>query len=117
MILFDYMQSVAVRPTGIIEPRAVIKSVRFGYKRIVVHPSADGISPPSRLGRIGRAPSRVRCILWKLTAIGPNHAPFLIKFVKDHHVLRSLYDPACSEVVKNNARKALGITARHRVVR
>src|SRR3984893_5361548 len=117
MILFDYVQGVTVRPTGIIEPGAVIKSVRFGYKRVVVHPLAGGISPPSRLGRIGRAPGRVRGILWKLPAIGPDNAPFLIEFVKDHHVLRSLYDPACSEVVKNNARKALRITAGHRVVR
>src|SRR5580700_8128496 len=102
MILFDYVQSVAMRPAGIIEPGAVIKSVGFGYKCVVVHPFADGISPPSRLRRIGRAPGRVRCILWKLPAIGPDHAPFLIEFVKDHHVLRSLYDPACSEVVKHN---------------
>src|SRR5260370_15254941 len=43
--------------------------------------------------------------------------PFLVEFVQDHHVLRRLYDPAGSEIVKNNAWKSLRIAPGHRIIR
>src|ERR1041384_7335216 len=63
---FLHLRHVALRKARVVEPRAVIlESVRSSDERIVVHPSADRVTPPPRLRRqtIGRRPRGLLRIL------------------------------------------------------
>src|SRR5258705_4439741 len=106
LVFFPHAHRVAVRTTGVIEPRPVVESSRLGDERIVIRPAADGIAPPPRFVEL----------FGKLPAVGPDRAPFLVELVQNHDVLRRLDDPARSEIVKNDAREALRIAPRHRIV-
>src|SRR5882762_7915733 len=90
LVFFPHPHRVAVRTTAVIEPRPVVESGRLGDERIVICPSADGIAPPPRFVKLlGKLP------------VGPDRAPLLVELVQNHHVLRSLDDPARPEIVKN----------------
>jgi hypothetical protein len=116
VVLLDHVKGVAVRTPYIIQPTSVIESVRLRNERVVVHPLARRVSPPSRFRRIIRRPTRPLGILGQPPPVRPDHPPLPIELVQDQHLVRCLYDLTGPEVMKENAWKPLWITSGNRII-
>src|ERR1700680_4051756 len=120
MVRFFHLHGIALGKARIIEPSPiVIESIRLDYKRVVIDPLADRISPPTRFGRkrIGAvSPGRVLGILRQISPIGPDLAPAVLKFIQDHYVGWGLQDFACPEIMQIDAREATWITLENRII-
>src|SRR5207253_2650129 len=86
VIRLDHVQRVAVRTPGVVEPRAIVESIRVGDERVVIHPSADRVAPETgfRWRRTFDVPPGYLGIGRELSPIGPDDAPFLVDLIEDH---------------------------------
>ena len=119
MVRFHHAQGIAVGTASIVEPGSVVKSERLRNECVVIHPRADGVSPPSLFWRraIFRLPAWLFGILDQFPPVGPDDAPFLVELIQDHNLVWKLDDLLGASVVKNDARETLRIAAGHRIIR
>src|SRR3974390_1630979 len=98
---------------GVIEPGALIGADGIHNERVIIHPAADGVSVPARIGRAG---SIATDIFWKLPAVRPDFAPDAVVFGHLDHFSGHLREYDATRHEQDVAREAERIAALDRIV-